>query len=175
MNRGIIRYVLGAVIKIEGILLLAPFLTAIIYRESVGKSYLIVSLICLAVGSLLTTRKPKDSVFYLKEGCISTSLSWIVLSFFGAIPFVLTGEIPHFINALFETISGFTTTGASIIENVEELSHASLLWRSFTHWIGGMGVLVFLLAIIPMSGGGSINLMRAESPGPSVGKLAPKM
>ncbi len=175
MNRGIIRYVLGSVIKIEAILLMAPFLTALVYHERQGLSYLIVAVICLVVGTLLTIIKPEDPVFYLKEGCISTAASWIVLSLFGAIPFVLTGEIPHYINALFETVSGFTTTGASIIENVEELSHCSLLWRSFTHWIGGMGVLVFLLAIIPMGGGGSINLMRAESPGPSVGKLAPKM
>ncbi len=175
MNRGIIRYVLGSVLKIEALLLLAPFITALAYREKQGTAYLIVAIICLVSGILLTIIKPRDSVFYLKEGCISTAASWIVLSLFGAIPFVLTREIPSYVNALFETISGFTTTGASILEDVECLSHCSLLWRSFTHWIGGMGVLVFLLAIIPMSGGGSINLMRAESPGPSVGKLAPKM
>ncbi len=175
MNRGIIRYVIGSVIKIEALLLMAPFLTSLFYHEKEGFSYLIVALACLVTGSLLTIVKPQDHVFYLKEGCISTATSWIVLSLFGAIPFVLTGEIPNYINALFETISGFTTTGASILHDVEALSHCSLLWRSFTHWIGGMGVLVFLLAIIPMSGGGSINLMRAESPGPSVGKLAPKM
>ena len=175
MNRGIIRYVLGSVLKIEALLLLAPFITALAYREKQGSAYLIVAAICLVTGILLTIIKPRDSVFYLKEGCISTAASWIVLSLFGAIPFVLTGEIPSYVNALFETISGFTTTGASILYDVEALSHCSLLWRSFTHWIGGMGVLVFLLAIIPMSGGGSINLMRAESPGPSVGKLAPKM
>ncbi|MCR5099392.1 MAG: TrkH family potassium uptake protein [Lachnospiraceae bacterium] len=175
MNRGIIRYVLGSVIKIEAILLMVPLFTALIYHESEGKHYLAVALVCLITGSLLTFKKPHDSVFYLKEGCISTAASWIVLSLFGAIPFVLTGEIPHYLDALFETVSGFTTTGASIVEDVESFSHCSLLWRSFTHWIGGMGVLVFLLAIIPMSGGGSINLMRAESPGPSVGKLAPKM
>ena len=175
MNRGIIRFVLGSVIKIEALLLLIPVICALIYREQEGFSYLTVALICITVGTVMTLKKPKDSVFYLKEGCISTAASWIFLSLFGAIPFVLTGEIPSYIDALFETISGFTTTGASILTDVESLSHCSLLWRSFTHWIGGMGVLVFLLAIIPMSGGGSINLMRAESPGPSVGKLAPKM
>ena len=175
MNRGIIRYVLGSVLKIEALLLMAPFITALIYHEVQGSAYLIDAIVCLVAGVLLTIVKPRDFVFYLKEGCISTAASWIVLSLFGAIPFVLTKEIPNYINALFETISGFTTTGASILDDVESLSHCSLLWRSFTHWIGGMGVLVFLLAIIPMSGGGSINLMRAESPGPSVGKLTPKM
>ena len=114
-------------------------------------------------------------MFYLKEGCITTSLSWILLSFFGCLPFYLSKEIPSFTDALFETISGFTTTGASILNDVEALSHCALFWRSFTHWIGGMGVLVFLLAVIPLSGGSHINLMRAESPGPSVGKLVPKI
>lgn len=117
----------------------------------------------------------KQLFFYLKEGCVATALSWVFLSVFGCLPFVFSREIPSFTNALFETISGFTTTGASILEDVEALSHCALLWRSFTHWIGGMGVLVFLLAIVPMSGGSNINLMRAESPGPSVGKLVPKM
>ena len=120
-------------------------------------------------------KKPANNVFYLKEGCVTTALSWIFLSFFGCLPFVFTGEIPFLPDALFETISGFTTTGASILSDVEALSHCSIIWRSFTHWIGGMGVLVFLLAIIPMSGGSHINLMRAESPGPSVGKLVPKV
>lgn len=123
----------------------------------------------------MTHRKPQSTVFYLKEGCVITALSWIFLSLFGCIPFVISGEIPSFTDALFETISGFTTTGASILSEVESLSHCSLFWRSFTHWIGGMGVLVFLLAIVPMSGGSHINLMRAESPGPSVGKLVPKV
>ena len=106
---------------------------------------------------------------------MATALSWIFMSAFGALPFYLTGEIPNYTNALFETISGFTTTGASILSDVEALTHCSLFWRSFTHWIGGMGVLVFLLAIIPMTGGSHMNLMRAESPGPSVGKLVPKV
>mgnify|MGYP003305631441 CR=1 FL=1 len=123
----------------------------------------------------MTWKKPDDTVFYLKEGCVATALSWIVLSLSGAIPFILTGEIPHFTDALFETVSGFTTTGSSILSDVEALSYSSLMWRSFTHWIGGMGVLVFLLAVIPMSGGSNINLMKAESPGPSVGKLVPKI
>ena len=106
---------------------------------------------------------------------MATALSWIFLSFFGALPFWISGEIPSLIDALFETVSGFTTTGSSILSDVEALSHCALFWRSFTHWIGGMGVLVFLLAVIPLSGGSHINLMRAESPGPSVGKLVPKI
>lgn len=175
MNSSIIRYILGHVLKIEGILMLLPCTVALIYGENVGFYYLITAVLCFLFGTLMTLRKPADYVFYLKEGCIATSLSWIFLSIFGALPFWLTGEIPSFTNALFETISGFTTTGASILSDVETLSHTSLFWRSFTHWIGGMGVLVFLLAIIPLSGGSHINLMRAESPGPSVGKLVPKV
>jgi trk system potassium uptake protein TrkH len=162
MNKSIVRYVLGSVMKLEGILLLLPALTGLIYLEIEGLVYLMVGALATLLGFLLTIKRPKDFVFYLKEGCVSTALSWILLSLVGCLPFVLTGEIPHFINALFETISGFTTTGASILTTVESLSHASLIWRSFTHWIGGMGVLVFILAIIPLSGGSNINLMRAE-------------
>ncbi len=160
---------------IEGILLLIPCITALIYLETQGFSYLAVALFCILIGWLMRRKKPTNNVFYLKEGCVTTALSWIFLSLFGCIPFMLTGEIPYLPDALFETISGFTTTGASILSDVEALSHCSIIWRSFTHWIGGMGVLVFLLAIIPMSGGSHINLMRAESPGPSVGKLVPKV
>lgn len=175
MNTSIIRYVLGNVLKVEGILLLIPALIAIIYQENIIVFYLASALLCLLFGILMTLRKPKTTIFYLKAGCMTTALSWILLSFFGCLPFWCSGEIPVFTDALFETISGFTTTGASILNDVEALSKTSLFWRSFTHWIGGMGVLVFLLAIIPLSGGSNINLMRAESPGPSVGKLVPKM
>ena len=175
MNTSMIRYILGHVLKIEAILLLLPCLTAVYYQEIQGVYYLLTAAICIVLGFLMTLRKPKNNVFYLKEGCVATALSWVFLSVFGCLPFVFSREIPSFTNALFETISGFTTTGASILEDVEALSHCALLWRSFTHWIGGMGVLVFLLAIVPMSGGSNINLMRAESPGPSVGKLVPKM
>lgn len=175
MNSSIIRFILGYVLKTEAVLLLLPCFIALIYSEKEGLWYLPVAALCLLLGLLMTRRKPVNTVFYLKEGCIATSLSWILLSFFGCLPFCLTGEIPSFTDALFETISGFTTTGASILSDVEALSHCSLFWRSFTHWIGGMGVLVFLLAIVPLSGGSNINLMRAESPGPSVGKLVPKV
>ena len=175
MNSSIIRYILGYVLRIESYLMLLPCLVALIYQETSGWYYLAVALLCNLLGVGMTHRKPKSNVFYLKEGCVITALSWIVLSFFGCLPFVFSGEIPSFTDALFETISGFTTTGASILSDVESLSHCALFWRSFTHWIGGMGVLVFLLAIVPMSGGSHINLMRAESPGPSVGKLVPKV
>ena len=175
MNRGIIRYILGSVLKIEAVLMLLPCIVAFLYKETEGIWFLLVAIISGFFGLALTARKPQNHLFYLKEGCIITSLSWILLSIVGAIPFVLTGEIPSFTDALFETISGFTTTGASILTDVEALSHTSLFWRSFTHWIGGMGVLVFLMAIVPLSGGSNIHLMKAESPGPSVGKLVPKM
>lgn len=175
MNTSIIRYILGHIIKIEGFLMLLPCVIALIFQEKELFTYLAVATLCILLGSLMTFKKAKDSVFYLKEGCIATVLSWTFLSLLGALPFMITGEIPSFTNAIFETVSGFTTTGASILTNVEALSYTSLFWRSFTHWIGGMGVLVFLLAIIPLSGGSNMNLMRAESPGPSVGKLVPKM
>ena len=175
MNSSMIRYILGNVIKLEGLFLLLPCVISLIYRESEGGIYICLAAVCVALGMLLTRKKPESMVLYLKEGCIATALSWIVLSLFGCIPFMITGEIPSFTDAMFETMSGFTTTGASILNDVEALSHTSLLWRSFTHWIGGMGVLVFLLAVVPMGGGSHMNLMRAESPGPSVGKLVPKM
>lgn len=175
MNNSVIRYILGCVLKIESILLLFPCLVAVIYKETEGLYYLLSAVVCGVLGILLTLKKPASFVFYLKEGSVATALSWIVISIFGAMPFCLTGEIPSFTDALFETVSGFTTTGASILNDVEALSRCSLFWRSFTHWIGGMGVLVFLLAIIPLSGGSQFNLMRAESPGPSVGKLVPKI
>lgn len=175
MNSSMIRYILGNVIKLEGLFLLLPCLIALIFQEKEGFVYLGVAIVCILLGLFLTKKKPENTVFYLKEGCIATSLSWIILSLLGAFPFVLTKEIPSFTDAMFETISGFTTTGASILSDVEALSRTSLFWRCFTIWIGGMGVLVFLLAVIPMAGGSHINLMRAESTGPSVSKLVPKI
>lgn len=176
MNLSIIRRIIGYVLILEAGLLLLPCFIGLIYGEKQASAYLIVSVICLVCGGLLGFKKPNNTVFYLKEGCVATALSWIVLSLFGCIPFMITGEIPRFIDALFETVSGFTTSGASIINDVESLARCTLFWRSLTHWIGGMGVLVFIMAVVPLSGGGSnINLLRAESPGPSVSKLVPKM
>lgn len=175
MNTSMIRYILGHVLKIEAILLLLPCLTAVYYQEIQGVYYLLTAAICIVLGFLMTLRKPKNNVFYLKEGCVATALSWIFLSVFGCLPFVFSREIPSFTNALFETISGFTTTGASILEDVEALSHCALLWRSFTHWIGGMGVLVLTLALVPQLSERTSHLVKAESPGPTLSKIVPKM
>ena len=155
--------------------MLLPTLVSIIYKENAGLWYLAVALLCLLLGFFITLKKPSNTVFYLKEGCVITATSWIILSIFGCLPFILTREIPSFTDALFETVSGFTTTGASILSDVEALSYTSLFWRNFTNWIGGMGVLVFLMAVIPLSGGSNVNIMRTESPGPSFGKLVPKL
>ena len=161
MNTAIIRFILGHVLKIEGLFLFLPAIVSGIYQEHEGFYFVGVASVSLLLGFIMTKKTPKSQVFYLKEGCIATSLSWILLSFFGCLPFYLSGEIPSFTDAMFETISGFTTTGATILSDVEGLSYCALFWRSFTHWIGGMGVLVFLLAVIPLSGGSHINLMRA--------------
>ena len=168
-------YILGWILNIEAAFMTLPALTAVIYNERQGYAYVSGMILAAGVGILLTRKKPAVMRFYMREGFIATALGWIVMSVFGCLPFYWTGEIPRFVDALFETVSGFTTTGASILPEVESMSHCSMLWRCFTHWIGGMGVLVFLLAVLPMVGGSNMQLMRAESPGPSVGKLVPKM
>ena len=176
MNFSIVLFILGWILQFEAGFLLLPILVGLIYQEIPEVSaYIVTALGCFLLGYLLRRRKPKAREIYTREGFAVVALGWTVMSIFGAIPFVLTKEIPHFIDALFETISGFTTTGASILAEVEALSQTSLFWRSFTHWIGGMGVFVFIMAILPLMGGSTINLMRAESPGPSVGKLLPKV
>lgn len=152
-----------------------PTVVALIYRESEVWCFLATMAVCLIVGMLLVRRKPKNQIFYVAESFVAVSLSWVLLSVMGAVPFVLSGYIPNPIDALFETVSGFTTTGASILSNVEQLPKCLLFWRSFTHWIGGMGVLVFLLSVLPMVGGSHMNLMKAESPGPIVSRLVPKV
>lgn len=176
MNFSIVIYIIGWILEFEAAFLLLPSLTGVLYGEyRPALTYLAVALLCLLLGVLLKRKKTATFELYTREGFATVALSWFVMSLFGALPFLLTGEIPNYIDALFETISGFTTTGASILSNVEALSHASLFWRSFTHWVGGMGVFVFIMAILPLMGGSSINLMRAESPGPSVGKLVPRV
>lgn len=170
-----ILYFLGWVLKIEGILMILPCAIALIYQELSGLYFLGIGLFCVTSGWLMSRKKPSNTVFYAKEGFVSVALSWIVLSIFGALPFYFSGEIPLFEDALFEVISGFTTTGASVLSDVESLSRCMLMWRSFTHWIGGMGVLVFILAVLPLAGGYNMHIMRAESPGPSVGKLVPRV
>ena len=175
MNIRIILYFLGWVLKIEALFMILPYIIAAIYQEKNGIYFLIVGLMSGVLGWLISHKPPQNKAFYAREGFVSVALSWIVLSFFGALPFYLSGEIPLFEDALFEIISGFTTTGTSILPDVEALSRCMIMWRSFTHWIGGMGVLVFILAILPMVGGCNMHIMKAESPGPSVGKLVPKV
>lgn len=175
MNYFMILYLLGLVCIIQACSMLLPVAVGLFYGESEWKAYAFVAAVSLVIGLAFAIRKPKRNVFYAKEGFVTVALSWVVLSLSGAVPFVLTGEIPSYVDAVFEAASGFTTTGASILTNVEALSQTSLFWRSFTHWIGGMGVLVFLLAVVPLTGGHTMQLMRAESPGPSVGKFVPKV
>ena len=175
MNIKMLIYILGKVLLIEGVLMLLPIGCGWIYGESETVYYLVCALAYVTLGYLISFKKPRNMTIFIKDGCVATALSWVVLSIGGCIPFILTGEIPSFTDAMFETASGFSTTGASILTNVEAMSHVSLMWRSLTHWIGGMGVLVFLLAVVPMTGGSNMNLMRAESPGPTVGKIVPKV
>ncbi len=176
MNKRMIAYVLGLLMLCEGILLILPLIITRIYGEAnTPLAFLFTIFLLYLIGFILTKFKPENKTIYARDGLVIVALGWIVLSLFGALPFFISGEIPNFIDALFETVSGFTTTGASILTNVEAMSKSLLFWRSFTHWIGGMGVLVFIMAVLPLSrGGGDIHLMKAESPGPSVGKLVPK-
>ena len=176
MNYAIVFRLLGYVLMIEGALLLLPAAASGFYGEwFVLGVFLITAAVSAAIGYALRGIKPQSKVFYMREGFAATSLSWIVISIVGAVPFVVTGCIPNPVDALFETVSGFTTTGASILPGVEDLPKGILFWRSFTHWIGGMGVLVFLLSLLPLTGGSHVNLMKAESPGPQVDKLVPKV
>ena len=155
--------------------MLLPLVSSVIFKEQTFLMYTFCVLLCLLCGFALTIKAPKDRAMYAREGFVTVALSWIVISIFGALPFVFSGYITSFVDALFETVSGFTTTGASILSDVEALPKSLLLWRSFTHWIGGMGVLVFLVAILPLCGGKNMHLLRAESTGPSVSKLVPKV
>ena len=176
MNYAVVFRLLGYILMIEGALLLLPAATSLLYGEwMVLGVFLLTAAVSAAIGFVLKGIKPRSKVFYMREGFAATALSWIVISVVGAVPFVLTGCIPNPVDALFETVSGFTTTGASILPGVEDLPKGILLWRSFTHWIGGMGVLVFLLSLLPLTGGSHVNLMKAESPGPQVDKLVPKV
>ena len=175
MNFGFITYIIGWILKFQGAFLLVPCIVSMIYKEKSGFAFVISAIISFTIGMLCTRKKPQNRSFYAKEGFISVALGWIVLSISGSLPFIISGEIPNIYNALFETISGYTTTGATILSDVEALSKCILFWRSFTHWVGGMGVLVFVLCILPLADGNNMHLMRAESPGPSVGKLVPRV
>ncbi|MBE6605836.1 MAG: TrkH family potassium uptake protein [Ruminococcaceae bacterium] len=176
MNYRMIGYTLGWVLNIEAICLMLSAVTALVYGEIFYLKYIALCIgACVVFGVALTHRAPKNKAMYAKEGFVTVALSWIVISIFGALPFFLSGAIPDFIDAFFETVSGFTTTGASILRDVEALPKCLIFWRSFTHFIGGMGVLVFLVALLPLSGGSNLYLIKAESPGPSVSKIVPKV
>lgn len=178
MNYKKIGTLLGKIMILEGILMLAPLAVSIVYRESSRHilAFLVPCIALTVLGFLLQIPKPERNNFYQKEGFALTALVWIVMTAFGAIPFVMNGEIPNYIDACFEIMSGFTTTGSSIVADITTLSHSTLFWRSFSHWIGGMGILVFVLIFIPESNdGSSMHLLRAESPGPQVGKLVSKL
>ena len=177
MNRRMVFHMLGRIVTLQAGLLALPLLCGIIYGEKTVFSFLIAIAIALGSGCLLTVcNKPKDKTIFAREGFVIVALAWIAMSAIGPLPFVFSGAIPSFTDAFFETVSGFTTTGASIIaEGLEEMPRSILFWRSFTHWIGGMGVLVLVMAIVPTDTGRSIHIMRAEMPGPIVGKLVPKI
>ncbi|MBQ8857982.1 MAG: TrkH family potassium uptake protein [Lachnospiraceae bacterium] len=175
MNYSMIIFILGHLLRYEALFMILPIVTGFIYGEKEAYAFLGVAILTFIIGTILTCKHPKNKQIYTRDGSVTVALGWIVLSLFGALPFTICGDIPFYIDAMFETISGFTTTGASILSDVEALSHASIMWRSFTHWVGGMGVFVFILSLLPMIGGSTMQLMKAESPGPSVDKFVPKV
>ncbi len=177
MNFKSIFYVLANVLAITGLFMLLPALVALISGEYGNlKIFLLLTAVCILLALPIIRRRTMFTRFTTKDGYVSVALSWILMSAVGALPFVISGEIPFFLDALFEIVSGFTTTGASILSDVEALSDSMMFWRCFSHWIGGMGVLVFILTILPMAkSGSSFALMQAESPGPVVSKLVPKL
>ncbi|MCI7344622.1 MAG: TrkH family potassium uptake protein [Fusobacterium necrophorum] len=177
MNSKMIRYILSNILKLEAIFMIVPLLLSIYYQEksSVFSAHLLTIFLLLGTSYLLSKKQPENTRIFAKEGLFIVAFSWLTLSFFGALPFVISREIPSFVDAFFEVVSGFTTTGATILSDVEALSHSLLYWRSFTHFVGGMGVLVLALAILPKNNNQSLHIMKAEVPGPTVGKLVSKM
>ena len=169
-----IGFVIGRILVTEAALLVLPLIVALLYGEA-AYPFLIPMALLVLIGLLLGVRRPARTALYARDGLAIVALAWIAVSAFGALPFVISGDIPFYVDAFFETVSGFTTTGASILTEVESLSRGGLFWRSFTHWVGGMGVLVFVMAILPMSDGHGMHIMRAEVPGPTVGKLVSRM
>lgn len=169
-----IRYILAKMLGVEAVLLLLPALVSLIYREFSGVFFLIPAGILGVVYLLLGMKKPENRTIYGKEGMIVVSSAWILWSLFGALPFSLSGSIPNYLDAFFETVSGFTTTGSTVLRDIEALPQCMLFWRSFTHWIGGMGVLVFVMVLTTLDKKNSMYLMRAEVPGPEKDKLVPK-
>ena len=176
MKTKVVLHTVGQILLIEAGLLILPVVVGLIYHEQASvRAFLMTIVITAAAGGLLSLVKPGKSSIYAREGFAITGLSWIMLSFFGCLPFVISRQIPGFIDAFFETVSGFTTTGSSILTDIESLDNAMLFWRSFTHWVGGMGILVFSMIIVPLGGKRSMYILRAEAPGPSSAKLVPKM
>ena len=176
MNFRMIKQTLGYLLLFEAAFLLVPMITAAVYYEPAFFAFLITAILSIACGiPLIMLGKPKNKLLFARDGFAIVSASWVLISLFGSLPFVFSGAIPSFIDALFETVSGFTTTGASILSDVESLPKSIIMWRSFTHWVGGMGVLVFVIAFLPLSGGQNMHIMKAESPGPSVSKLVPRV
>ena len=174
MNNRMIAYIIGRILLTEAALLVLPLLVTFLYGDS-PVPFLIPILLLALCGGAMGWKKPKSTALYARDGLAVVALAWICMSLFGALPFVLSGDIPNYVDAFFETVSGFTTTGSSILTEIEPLSRGGLFWRSFTHWVGGMGVLVFVMAILPMNDGHGMHLMRAEVPGPTVGKLVSRM
>mgnify|MGYP000578035155 CR=1 FL=1 len=176
MNYRMVAFVLGRIFAIEAGLMLFPLICAMLYGEWYLLPAFLLPAALLAVLGFITSRKtPKNTTIFARDGLAIVALVWVLMSAFGALPFVISGEIPSFIDAFFETVSGFTTTGSTILTDVEALSHGTLYWRSFSHWVGGMGVLVFAMAVLPMTDGRAMHLMRAEIPGPTVGKISSKL
>ena len=173
MNRRMIAQILGKVLGIYAVLMLLPAAAGLYYGESVS-CFLISAALTGATGFVFSRFRPDNTEIFAREGFISVGLAWVLMSLLGALPFVLSGDIPNYVDAVFETVSGLTTTGATILSDIEGTSRGGLFWRSFNHWIGGMGVLVFIMAVLPMSGEHSMHIMRAEVPGPTVGKLVPR-
>ena len=173
MNRRMICRVLGLVLLIEAVMMLVPALVALLYGENLTPWGISIAATA-GVGGLMLAAVPQKSVLYAREGFVSVALSWLLMSAFGALPLRLSGEVTHYADAMFEIVSGFTTTGASILLDVEGMSRGLLFWRSMTHWIGGLGVLVFILAVLPLANNNAMHIMRAEVPGPTVGKIVPR-
>ncbi len=175
LNIKMIGYILGKIFLVEAAAMVLPWIVCLCYGESDAVGFAVMIAVLAVLGILLAHKRPVQSHIHARDGLVIVALSWICLSLFGAMPFYLTGAIPHYIDALFETVSGFTTTGASILTDIEAMGRGLLFWRSFTHWLGGMGVLVFVMAVLPSAGGSAMHMIRAEVPGPTVGKLVSKM
>ena len=175
MNYEMMLFVIMNIARVEGALMLLPALVALIYGENtVAGKILIIAVLCICLGSVFSRKRPKRSDIFVKDGLMIVGLAWVMFSLLGALPFYFTGAIPRFVDAFFETVSGFTTTGSTILTDIESLPYGIHFWRAFTHWVGGMGVLVFVMAVIPLAGSKSLNIMKAEGPGPTMDKIVPK-